>query len=64
MANGSVKKPKSIKGVFEHPAGSGIWWINYYVEGKRLEFDIEPTFVEFRGIFESSAGDSAAIAVH
>lgn len=35
MANGSGKKPKSIKGVFEHPAGSGIWWINYYVEGTR-----------------------------
>lgn len=35
MANGSGKKPKSIKGVFEHPAGSSIWWINYYVEGTR-----------------------------
>jgi hypothetical protein len=35
MSNGSSKKPKSIKGVFEHPAGSGIWWINYYVEGTR-----------------------------
>jgi site-specific recombinase XerD len=35
MSNGSAKKPKSIKGVYEHPAGSGIWWINYYVEGTR-----------------------------
>ena len=35
MANGSGKKPKSIRGVFEHPASSGIWWINYYVEGTR-----------------------------
>jgi site-specific recombinase XerD len=35
MENGAGKKPKSIKGVFEHPAASGIWWINYYVEGTR-----------------------------
>jgi integrase len=24
-----------IRGVFEHPAGSGVWWIHYYAEGKR-----------------------------
>jgi site-specific recombinase XerD len=36
MANGTVKKPKAIKGVFERPEGSGIWWINYYIEGKRF----------------------------
>jgi len=36
MANGTVKKPKAIKGVYERPAESGIWWINYYVEGKRF----------------------------
>lgn len=35
MANRSGRKPKPIRGVFEHPAGSGIWWINYYVEGTR-----------------------------
>ena len=23
------------RGVYEHPTGSGIWWINYYVNGKR-----------------------------
>ncbi|WP_353062280.1 tyrosine-type recombinase/integrase [Tunturibacter psychrotolerans] len=36
MANGTVKKPKAIKGIFERPDGSGIWWINYYIEGKRF----------------------------
>jgi site-specific recombinase XerD len=36
MANETVKKPKAIKGVFERPDGSGIWWINYYIEGKRF----------------------------
>jgi site-specific recombinase XerD len=36
MANGKVKKPKAIKGIFERPDGSGIWWINYYIEGKRF----------------------------
>ncbi len=35
MANASSKKPKPIKGVYEHPVDSGIWWINYYVEGRR-----------------------------
>ena len=35
MENGPKKKPKSIRGVFEHPAGSGIWWINYYAKGTR-----------------------------
>jgi hypothetical protein len=29
----SLREKKSVRGVFEHPAGSGIWWINYYVEG-------------------------------
>jgi len=27
---------KSIKGVYEMPAESGIWWINYYIEGRRF----------------------------
>lgn len=26
---------KSVRGVFERPKGSGIWWINYYVKGKQ-----------------------------
>src|SRR5665213_1832931 len=36
MANETVKKPKAIKGIFERPDGSGIWWINYYIEGRRF----------------------------
>jgi site-specific recombinase XerD len=35
MEIASGKKSKPVKGVFEHPADSGIWWINYYVEGRR-----------------------------
>jgi len=35
VANASSKKPKPIKGVYEHPVDSGIWWINYYVGGRR-----------------------------
>jgi site-specific recombinase XerD len=27
--------PKPVRGVFEHPPNSGIWWVNYYVDGKR-----------------------------
>jgi len=33
-----MKKPKQdekVKGVYEHPAGSGIWWVHYYANGKR-----------------------------
>lgn len=26
---------KTVKGVYEHPPGSKIWWINYYVSGRR-----------------------------
>jgi integrase len=36
MANATAKKPKPIKGVYEMPAESGIWWINYYIEGRRF----------------------------
>jgi hypothetical protein len=36
MASGTIKKQKAIKGVFERPDGSGIWWIIYYIEGKRF----------------------------
>jgi hypothetical protein len=35
VANALNKKPKPMKGVYEHPVDSGIWWINYYVEGRR-----------------------------
>jgi integrase len=26
---------KKIRGVYEHPAGSGVWWINFYANGTR-----------------------------
>jgi integrase len=26
---------KTIRGVYEHPAGSGVWWVNYYTNGQR-----------------------------
>jgi integrase len=29
------REPKKLRGLFERPPGSGIWWINYYVEGKQ-----------------------------
>lgn len=35
MANTTNKRPKPIKGVYENPVGSGIWWINYYINGRR-----------------------------
>jgi integrase len=28
-------KKASARGLFERPAGSGCWWINYYVDGKQ-----------------------------
>jgi integrase len=28
-------EPRKIRGLFERPFGSGIWWINYYVGGKQ-----------------------------
>jgi len=29
------RETKKVRGIYEQPAGSGIWWINYYAEGKR-----------------------------
>jgi len=29
------RKLKPIRGVYEHPIGSGVWWIHYYAGGKR-----------------------------
>lgn len=29
------KELKPVRGVFERPKGSDIWWINYYVQGKQ-----------------------------
>jgi hypothetical protein len=29
----SKSAPKSVRGVYEHPANSGIWYILYYVDG-------------------------------
>jgi integrase len=28
-------KAKAARGIYEHPAGSGVWWIHYYADGKR-----------------------------
>jgi len=30
-----AKQEEKVKGVYEHPAGSGVWWIHYYADGKR-----------------------------
>jgi integrase len=30
-----ASKGQKVRGVFERPEGSGIWWINYYVRGKQ-----------------------------
>jgi len=33
-----MRKPKQeekVKGVYEHPSGSGVWWVHYYADGKR-----------------------------
>jgi integrase len=33
-----MRKPRQeekVKGVYQHPAGSGVWWIIYYADGKR-----------------------------
>lgn len=27
------EKTKNPRGVFERPPGSGVWWINFYVDG-------------------------------
>jgi site-specific recombinase XerD len=35
MQKVAAKQAKQVKGVYENPLGSGIWWINYYVEGRR-----------------------------
>jgi integrase len=26
---------RAVRGVYENPAGSGVWWVNYYASGKR-----------------------------
>jgi len=26
---------KKHRGVYEHPTGSGVWWIHYYADGRR-----------------------------
>jgi integrase len=28
-------KKKNQRGLFERPPGSGVWWINYYIDGKQ-----------------------------
>jgi integrase len=30
-----LREEVKTRGVFEHPAGSGVWWIHFYAEGKR-----------------------------
>lgn len=30
-----VREGKKVRGVYEYPAGSEVWWIHYYADGKR-----------------------------
>ena len=30
-----AEPPKKIRGVYEHPKGSGVWWIQYFDHGRR-----------------------------
>src|ERR1035437_9930542 len=32
---GKMKEQEKVRGIFERPAGSGCWWVNYYVNGKQ-----------------------------
>jgi site-specific recombinase XerD len=34
-AESAKKGAKPVRGVFQHPPGSGIWWINYFADGVR-----------------------------
>jgi hypothetical protein len=29
------REVKAVRGVFERPKGSGLWWINFYQDGKQ-----------------------------
>ena len=35
MTHFYVARPNLMRGVYENPEGSGIWWIHYYASGKR-----------------------------
>jgi hypothetical protein len=28
-------QPKPVRGVFERPKGSGVWWVSYYENGRQ-----------------------------
>ena len=30
-----MAKQKKPRGLFERPTGSGVWWINYYIDGRQ-----------------------------
>jgi site-specific recombinase XerD len=36
------KETKRVRGVFERPPGSGVWWINYYEGGKQHREKVGP----------------------
>jgi integrase len=31
----AMKEEKKVRGIFEFPGGSGVWWVNVYIAGKR-----------------------------
>lgn len=37
-----MKTQPKVRGVYEHPAGSGTWWIHYYDDGQRHREKIGP----------------------
>jgi integrase len=35
MGDDMGTQPRKTRGVFERPPGSGVWWVNYYFQGKQ-----------------------------
>ncbi len=48
-----------MRGVFEKPVGSGIWWINYYVDGKRRREKVG-TKKNAKDLYQTRRGDILA----
>jgi integrase len=52
-------KKKDSRGLFQRPPGSGVWWINYYVDGKQHR-EKAGTITAARNLYQKRKADDRA----
>jgi site-specific recombinase XerD len=46
------RQTKKVRGVYEHPKGSGVWWVQFFVNGRRRRERVGPSKSEAVALYQ------------